>query len=273
MKSIVIKLGGSILNEIPDAFYEQIVLFFKEGKIKPILIHGGGPAITDVLNRFDVPTRFVQGIRYTDEETVEIVEMVLSGAMNKKLVRKIIQAGGKAMGLSGVDGGLFLAEQVDDKERLGLVGKIVEVKREWLDLLLDQGVIPVISPLSLDASSRLLNVNADQAAAKVAEIYGGRLIYVSDIPGILVQKGEDRQILHEATAAEILRYISEGEITGGMIPKVETALAALSQGASEAIIIDGHDPQALGASLLGEKVGTRIRWEEKSHASATHGDL
>lgn len=273
METVVVKVGGSTLEKVPHLFYEELVSAFHEGLIRPILVHGGGPAISDVLQKFQIPTRFVRGLRYTDEETVQVVEMVLSGMINKRIVREIVAAKGRAVGISGLDGNLFTASLLPNSDQVGLVGKVSSVNRELLTLLLDQGIIPVVSPVSMDAEGRLLNVNADQAAASIAESFGSSLLFLSDIPGIMVREGDGKKILRETNPAEIDRYIIEGEITGGMIPKVESALSALSHGAKEVMIIDGNRPGLLRFLLDGVPVGTRIQKEERNRVSANHGNL
>lgn len=273
METIVFKIGGSTFQKIPAFFYKELVSSFQKGMVRPILVHGGGPTITEILKIFQIPTKFVQGIRYTDRETVKVVEMVLSGTMNKELVRAIISAGGNAIGISGVDAGLFHAVQSPQHEKVGLVGEVTSVNHALLDLLLDQGLIPVISPVSMDEQGNPLNINADQAAAKVAESFSCKLAFLSDIPGIMIHDGEKRRILSEVSSAELYRYINEGEITGGMIPKVESALTALDHGATQVVILDGSNPDALISILQGESKGTRIRKEEPEHVSTAHGNL
>jgi acetylglutamate kinase len=221
---IVIKCGGSTLDALSDAFYQDLV---KIGAA--IVVHGGGPAINAQLKINGVEAKFVNGLRVTDAATLQIVQMVLIGKTNKEIVTRIQKAGGKAVGLSGIDGSLLVCEQADPA--LGFVGKVKKVNTDVLDKL--DGYIPVIAPLGVDENGQVYNINADVAAGAVAAAVGAkRLVLVTDVAGVM----KDGQIIEELNEKEIAEMIEDGTIYGGMIPKVNAALDGLAQGVSEVVI-------------------------------------
>lgn len=257
MGFMVIKCGGSVFDTLPDSFFQQVVGLQRSGEWMPILVHGGGPAISQMLKALDIPTTFVNGLRVTTPEVLDTVEMVLSGRINKQMVRKLKQCGGKAIGLSGVDGELLVVKQVADQQ-LGLVGEVVQVNSPLIKSLTEQGLIPVISPIGSDEQGTHYNVNADTAAAAIAGALKAPLCFVSDIPGIYVEEDGEQHVLSQASKAHLEALIQEQVITGGMVPKVEAALTALTQQAPEVVILDGTDESALLRFSQGEPVGTRI---------------
>ncbi|WP_178023384.1 acetylglutamate kinase [uncultured Paenibacillus sp.] len=255
----VMKCGGSTLAELPDSFFADLVQLQKDG-VKPVIVHGGGPAISDNLGKLGIESKFVGGLRYTSEEVLDVVEMVLAGSINKTVVRRINQNGGKALGLSGVDGSLLQAKPVVNSQEVGLVGDVTDVNAELIGGVLDLGYIPVIAPVGIDANGgQRYNINADTAAGAVASALGvSRMIVVTDVPGILKMTGTERKVLDSITVQQIEDMISTGEIYGGMIPKVRAAVACISGSVKEAVIVGGSEPGVLGKVLSGERIGTRI---------------
>jgi acetylglutamate kinase len=256
--SFVIKCGGSTLAALPDSFFHELASLVQNGW-KPILVHGGGPEITETLQRLGVTSRFVDGLRVTDEEVLDTVESVLAGTLNKRIVRRMQLQGIQAVGLSGSDGGLLEAKRVAD-HRVGFVGDIVRVNDHLLRGLSELGYVPVVSPIGADSTGQRYNVNADTAAGAVATALDARqLIVVTDVPGLWVEKDGERMILPEVTGLEIEDMIRKGDITGGMIPKVRAALQCLHGTVESVRIISGTDPLALTRALHGEAVGTQIQ--------------
>lgn len=258
-RSFVIKCGGSTLAALPDSFYAELRLLREEGW-SPVIVHGGGPAINDTLTRLGIESRFEGGLRVTSEEVLDVVEMVLSGAINKQVVRRLQAAGAPAVGLSGVDGGLIEAVPVENADCIGLVGEVAHVNGTLLNGILTLGYIPVVSPVGLDAQGAgRYNINADTAAGAVASAIGAsRLIVVTDVPGILRETERGRETVPVITEEEIRAMIASGAIYGGMIPKVEAALACLHGQVREVVIVDGSVPGILRHTLLVGDTGTRI---------------
>ncbi|KMJ59528.1 acetylglutamate kinase [Bacillus sp. LL01] len=259
MKSLVIKCGGSTIEKLPSTFYTELVELKTIHDIQPIIVHGGGPSISSLLSAMKVETTFVNGLRKTTEPVLEVVEMVLSGSMNKHLVRQVMKAGGIALGISGVDGKFLIAKPISNAEELGLVGEIVEVNRQILAPFMKQGIIPIISPVAVDNQGQHYNINADLAAAAIAEAFGSPLCMVTDVDGVLV--GDS--IAANLSDTEVAILIEESHITGGMIPKVNAAVSCLMKGVSKVGIINGSTPDALTQFTLSEcEVGTTFYLEE-----------
>ncbi|WP_058300528.1 acetylglutamate kinase [Gorillibacterium timonense] len=258
-QSFVIKCGGSTLAALPDSFYTDLRLLLEEGW-SPVIVHGGGPAINETLTKLGIESRFEGGLRVTSEEVLDVVEMVLSGKINKEIVRRLQAAGAPAVGLSGVDGGLIEAVPVENADRVGLVGDVVSVNGTLLGGIAKLGYIPVVSPVGLDANGAgRYNINADTAAGAVASALGAaKLIVVTDVPGILKETEKGKQVIPEAAEADIRAMIASGEIYGGMIPKVQAALACLNGNVREVVIVDGSVPDVLRRTLLAGDTGTRI---------------
>jgi acetylglutamate kinase len=263
-KTVVVKYGGNAMINaaLKAAVIQDLVLMNCVG-IKTVLVHGGGPEIEAMLNNLGKESRFVQGLRYTDEETMEVVQMVLCGKVNKDITALIQQAGGKALGLCGIDGGLLQARRYTKGEDLGLVGEIETVNTSVLDNVLSGGAIPVISSVALgvgDAAGHTLNVNADIAAAEIAvAIKAEKLILMTDVQGILRNVQDPDSLLKQLPRAELENLKKTGVVSKGMIPKTDCCSLALNGGVKKAHIIDGRLPHALLIELFtDEGIGTMI---------------
>ncbi|GIQ70001.1 acetylglutamate kinase [Xylanibacillus composti] len=255
----VMKCGGSTLAELPDAFFEELGSLQAEGMI-PVIVHGGGPAISETLAKLDIPSEFVGGLRKTSEAVLDVVEMVLAGRINKEIVRRIQSSGATALGVSGVDGMLIVAEPVPNADEIGFVGDVVDVQASLVRGIVDMGYMPVIAPIGIDRAGQRYNINADTAAGAVASHIGAeRMIVVTDVPGILrtADNGE-KQVMPAVTREEIEAMIDSGDIYGGMIPKVRAAMKCLHGQVQEVVIVDGKVPGILRQVLDGAAVGTRI---------------
>ncbi|MBX6770525.1 MAG: acetylglutamate kinase [Chloroflexi bacterium] len=262
-KTIVVKLGGSALGS-HDTTIEDVVICQRLG-IRIVLVHGGGTAISGWLKRLGKEARFINGLRVTDDETMDLVTMTLAGQVNKQLVSEIQRNGGRAIGICGMDGGLIRARLLDP--RLGRVGEVEQVNLDPLRALVSAGYIPVVAPIALGPDGLALNLNADTAAAALAAAMGAeKAIFLTDVPGVL---DADGRLISELTARETQRLIAEKVISGGMIPKVEAALRALD-GVKRSHIIDGRVAHALIAELFTDRgVGTMITAESNGHSETT----
>lgn len=264
-KIIVVKYGGNAMinSELKQQVMEDIVLMSLVG-VKVVLVHGGGPEITEMLEKIGKKSEFVDGLRVTDRETADVVQMVLAGKINKSLVNYLEVKGGRAIGLSGMDGHMITAEKKD--ERLGFVGKIVSVDATPVIDLLEKGYIPVISTVGCDGEGNIYNINADTAAAKIAAaIKAKRLISMTDIAGILRDKNDPSSLISEMDISDARRLMQEGVISGGMIPKVECCIDAVENGVERVIVLDGTIPHAiLIETLTNEGAGTMVS-KEKEH--------
>jgi acetylglutamate kinase len=264
-KTVVVKYGGSamISEELKTAVIQDVVLLSCVG-IRVVLVHGGGPEIEGMLKALGKESHFVRGLRYTDEETMEVVQMVLCGKVNKDITILIQQAGGRALGLSGIDGGLFRARRLrPDGEDLGLVGEIEFVDAALLNTLLDSAVIPVVSPVALglgDDTGRSLNINADTASAKIAcALKAEKLVLMTDVQGILRDVQDPDSLMKIINRAEVAGLEKDGIVTKGMIPKVDCCTLALDGGVKRTHIIDGRLPHALLIEVFtDEGIGTMI---------------
>ncbi len=256
-KIIVIKYGGNaMINEkLKDSVMRDIVLLSLIG-VKVVLVHGGGPEITDMLKKIGKETQFVDGLRVTDKETVDIAQMVLAGKINKSLVNLIQNKGGKSIGLSGIDGHMIEAKVKD--ERLGYVGEITNVNVQPILDVIEKGYIPVVSTIGCDSQGNVYNINADTAAAKIAgELRAESLISMTDISGILQDKDDPTTLIRKITLAEAPKLIEDGIISGGMLPKVECCTNAIKWGVNQVFIIDGTIPHSiLIETLTDEGIGT-----------------
>ena len=247
---LVIKYGGNAMinEELKQLVAEDIVLLALVG-VKVVLVHGGGPEITELMNAVGKKTEFIDGLRVTDKETMDIVQMVLSGKINKSLVSLLETKGGKAMGISGVDGKILKAKAKNEK--LGFVGEITSVNVEPLDDLLEKGYIPVVSTIASDDKGNAYNINGDTAAAYLAGALGAkRLIMMTDIRGVLKDKDDPSTLIPEITIKEAEKLHEEGVISGGMIPKVSCCVTALEKGVKKAIVLDGRVPHAILMELF-----------------------
>lgn len=254
---IVIKCGGSTMEQLPDAFFQAIAQLQADGK-PLVIVHGGGPAINAMLDRLQITPHFVDGMRVTCEDTLGVVEMVLCGSINKALVRRLTQAGAKAWGVSGMDGQTLIAEKTS--KPLGWVGEIRQVQTAIPETILSKGYVPVIAPLSVSADGAdLFNVNADVAAGAIAAALGAeKLIMVTDVPGIMRPQADgSKAVVTQTDPQEIAEMIADEVITGGMIPKVQAALDALGQGVRQVVICRGTAEDLL-AVCAGKAVGTTV---------------
>ncbi len=255
---VVIKFGGNAMgDEAAMAEFARDVVLMKQVGVNPIVVHGGGPMIDEMLTRLGIKSKFVRGKRVTDKATVEVVEMVLTGLVNKRIVQAIMDEGGRAVGLSGKDDDMMVC--VADDPELGFVGRPVEMNVQVLRDLFTAGIIPVVAPIATGmADNETFNVNADTAAGAIAgALKADRLLLLTDVAGVMDESGT---VLTELTPQQIREMIASGVIAGGMIPKTETALAALEQGVRAVAILDGRLPNALLLELFTEHgAGSLIR--------------
>ncbi len=262
-KVIVVKYGGNamISEELKLQVMEDLVLLWLIG-VKPVLVHGGGPEISDMLKKVGKQSEFVDGLRVTDKETAEIVQMVLAGKINKQLVNLLGEFGGNAVGISGIDGHLIEAKVKD--ERLGFVGEITNVNVKPILDLIEKEYIPVVSTVGCDKEGNVYNINADTAASYIAgAMKAERLITMTDIPGILRDVNDPDSIIKRVTTEEARQLFEEGVISGGMIPKVECCIEAIEKGVRRVTILDGRVPHALLLELLtDEGAGTLVKGTE-----------
>lgn len=262
-KIVVVKYGGNamISEELKMQVMEDIVLLWLIG-VKPVLVHGGGPEISEMLKKVGKESKFVDGLRVTDKETAEIVQMVLAGKINKQLVNLLGEFGGNAVGISGIDGHLIEAKVKD--ERLGFVGEITNVNVQPILDLIEKQYIPVVSTVGCDSEGNVYNINADTAASYIAgAMHAERLITMTDIPGILRDVNDPDSIIKRVNTEEARELFREGVITGGMIPKVECCIEAIEKGVRRVTILDGRVPHAVLLELLtDEGAGTLVKGME-----------
>ena len=258
-KIVVIKYGGNaMINEqLKQQVMEDIALLWLIG-VKVVLVHGGGPEISETMKRLGKQAQFVGGLRVTDKETVDIVQMVLAGKVNKTLVNLLQMKGGHAVGLSGIDGGIIEATMKD--EALGYVGKITRIRTQPITDLLEKNYIPVISTVASDRQGNTYNINGDTAAAYIAgALNAERLIMMTDIAGILRDKDDPSTLIPALTVKEAKSLFDEGVISGGMIPKVECCIEAIGKGVKHVVIMDGRVPHSILMELLtDEGAGTMV---------------
>ncbi len=256
-KIIVIKYGGNAMlnDELKEAVMGDILLLSLIG-IKVVLVHGGGPEISDMLNKVGAKSEFIDGLRVTDKKSVEIVQMVLAGKINKNLVNFIQSLGGKAMGLCGIDGAMIEAEKMDDVH--GYVGKITNIDPTPILDVLEKGYIPVIATVGCDKEGNVYNINADTAAAGIAGVLKAEsFISMTDIRGLLRDKDDEDSLIPVVKVSEAPELIQEGIISGGMIPKIECCIDAIRQGVNKVFILDGRVPHSiLIETLTDEGIGT-----------------
>lgn len=263
-KIVVIKYGGNAMinDKLKDSVIRDIVLLSLIG-VKVVLVHGGGPEITDMLQKIGKTSEFVNGLRVTDKETADIVQMVLAGKINKSLVNMIQIKGGKSIGLSGMDGHMIEARAKD--KRLGYVGEITGVNVAPILDVIEKGYIPVISTVGCDSEGNVYNINADTAAAKIAgELHAESLITLTDIAGILRDKDDPSTLIPQILVSQAPELIADGVISGGMIPKVECCTNAIKWGVHKVFIIDGRVPHSiLIETLTDEGIGTMFKGDEQ----------
>ena len=261
-KIVVVKYGGNAMinEELKQQVMEDIALLWLIG-VKVVLVHGGGPEISETMKKLGKQAVFIDGLRVTDRETVDIVQMVLAGKINKTLVNLIQMKGGHAVGLSGIDGGILEAKVKD--ERLGYVGEITKVRPQPIMDLLEKNYIPVVSTVAGDRLGNTYNINGDTAAAYLAGALGAeRLIMMTDIAGILRDKDDPATLIPQITVSEAKKLYDEGIISGGMIPKVDCCIEALEHGVNNVVIMDGRIPHSILMELLtDEGAGTMVMGE------------
>ncbi len=259
-KTVVVKYGGNAMvnEELKQQVMEDIVLLQLIG-VKIVMVHGGGPEISEMMNALGKKPEFVNGLRVTDKDTIDIVQMVLAGKVNKTLVNLLETKGAHAMGLSGIDGRLIEAEMKD--ERLGFVGSVKKINIKPVTDMLDAGYIPVVSTVGCDKTGNIYNINGDTAAAYIAgALEAERLIMMTDIAGILRDKDDPSTLLSELTVSEAAELFENGTISGGMIPKVECCITAINKGVKNAVVMDGRVPHSILMELLtDEGAGTLIK--------------
>jgi len=267
-RNIVVKYGGHAMeNGVSENFAQDIVLMKMTG-IDPIVVHGGGPQIGQMLARLQIPSTFVDGLRVTDQAAIEVVEMVLTGTINKQIVTGINAAGGRAVGISGKDGNLVIAKKLERMKMdpktlqsrlvdLGFVGVPEKVNGEVLSTIINSDLIPVVAPIGVGAKGETYNINADTVAGAVAgAMSAARLLLLTDVEGVLDREGK---LIPKLNVAEARALIADGTISGGMIPKIETAIDAVEAGVSGAVILDGRIPHVLLLELFTEHgAGTMI---------------
>lgn len=261
-KIIVIKYGGNAMinDELKLAVISDIVLLTCVG-IKVVLVHGGGPEISDMLSKIGKESKFINGLRYTDEESIEIVQMVLCGKVNKDLVSLIQGSGGKAVGICGLDGGLLKAKKLlGNGVDYGFVGDITEVNTEIITNITDKGNIPVIATVAGGENGEVYNINADTAAAKIASaLKAERLISLTDVVGVLKNPNDESTLIKKINVSEVPRLIKDGVISGGMKPKIDCCVEAIRQGVKSAVIVDGRVPHSILMEMFSDEgSGTMI---------------
>lgn len=260
-KTIVVKYGGNamISEELRRAVISDITLLSLVG-IRVVVVHGGGPEISEMLKKIGKESKFVDGLRYTDQETMDVVQQVLCGKVNKDLVATLNRMGGKAVGLCGIDGGLFQAEQLDEK--YGLVGEITQVCTEPVVNCLESGCIPVVSTVALGVDAETAyNINADTAAAKLAIALGAeRLLLLTDVRGLLRDPSDESTLIPEVNVSMVPGLVKDGIISGGMIPKVDCCVEAVRSGVHSTVILDGRIPHSILIELLSDEgIGTLFK--------------
>lgn len=258
-KTIVVKYGGNAMvnEELKNAVMRDIVLLSIVG-IKVVLVHGGGPEIDCMLDKMGKESKFINGLRYTDEETAEIVGMVLAGKVNKSLVSLIHHNNGRAIGLCGADGGMIQAIKLKGEVDLGFVGDIQKIDVDPINIAIDNGFIPVIATVGIDEEGQIYNINADTAAAAIAgALKAEKLISMTDIRGLLEDVNDEETLITKIKTSEIPKLVEKGIIAGGMIPKIESCASAINDGLKEAVIIDGRIKHSILIELFSDKgIGT-----------------
>mgnify|MGYP000962068905 CR=1 FL=1 len=258
-KIVVVKYGGNAMinPELKKAVMSDIILLSLVG-IKAVLIHGGGPEISQMLDKLGIETRFVDGLRYTDDKTAEVVQMVLAGKTNKDLVSLIGVLGGKALGLCGIDGGMIKARKLNGKPDLGFVGDIVSIDTSPILNALDSGYIPVIATVGVDENGQVYNINADTAAAAIASaLKAENMIMLTDIRGLMRDVKDENSLIPTVRLSEVEDLINQGIISGGMIPKVRSCENAVRNGVKKAFMIDGRIPHSILIEMFSDEgIGT-----------------
>ena len=258
-KIVVIKYGGNAMvdEELKQAVMDDIVLLSLIG-IQVVLVHGGGPEISDVMDKMGLESKFTGGLRQTDGEAVKVVQMVLAGKTNKDLVYRLQLSGGKAIGICGIDGGMIQADKLKSEHDLGFVGEITDTRAQIITDQLERGYIPVIATVGCDGEGNVYNINADTAAARIAsDLNAENLILMTDIRGLLRDKDDESTLIPVVNISEVPSLIKQDIISGGMIPKIESCVEAVRRGVNKAFIIDGRIPHSILIEMMtDEGIGT-----------------
>ncbi|MDE6361887.1 MAG: acetylglutamate kinase [Clostridia bacterium] len=261
-KIIVVKYGGNAMlnEELKKAVMNDIVLLSLVG-VKVVLVHGGGPEINDMLKRVGKESKFINGLRYTDDETADIVQMVLAGKVNKDLVKLLSGVGGKAVGFCGIDGNIITAKKKVGEVDLGNVGDIKSIDVDPILVTLENDYIPVIATVASGEDGKIYNINADTAAAAIASaLHAENLVLMTDVRGLLLDKDDESTLISEVKVSEVPKLIKKGIISGGMIPKIDCVVEAVRQGVDQAVIIDGRIKHSIIMDMLTNKgIGTLIK--------------
>ena len=260
-KRVVIKYGGAAMKDcsLKQKVIQDIVLMKFVG-MHPIIVHGGGPEINAMLKRLGIASSFIDGLRVTDQATMEIVEMVLGGKVNKEIVSGINASGGKAIGISGKDGGLIEAQALDLSGQMGFVGEVININPQIIETMIENGYIPVIAPIGVDNQGQSYNINADLVAAAIAvRMKADKLVLLTDVPGLLSDPQDSESLISVLNISEVAEYIANGTIAGGMIPKVHCCEEAVAGGVGRTHIIDGRVPHSILLEIFtDEGVGTMV---------------
>jgi len=260
-RKVVIKYGGAAMTEphLRQKVMQDIVLMHYVG-MRPIVVHGGGPEINRLLERLNIPSEFVNGLRVTDAAVMEVVEMVLGGKVNKEIVAGLNASGGKAIGLSGKDGNLIEAGPIYDSGQLGYVGEVRRINPQIIDTVIENGYIPVIAPIGIDDKQQTYNINADLVAAAIAvTIQADKLVLLTDVPGLLRDPSDSSSLISVLKVSDVPRLVDEGVIAGGMIPKVNCCVQAVTGGVGRTHIIDGRVPHSILLEIFTrEGIGTMV---------------
>lgn len=260
-KKVVIKYGGAAMGDcmLKEKIMQDIVLMKYVG-MHPIIVHGGGPEINIMLKRLNLKSEFVDGLRVTDHDTMEIVEMVLGGKVNKEIVAGINASGGKAIGISGKDGKLIMATPAEDSERMGFVGRVGQINPEIITTIIENGYIPVIAPIGMDEQRNSYNINADLVAAAIAvAMKADKLVLLTDVPGLLKDPKDPDTLISVLKTSEVVKYIEQGVISGGMTPKVQCCVEAVTGGVGRTHIVDGRVPHSILLEVFTRQgVGTMV---------------
>lgn len=260
-KRVVIKYGGAAMKDcqLKEKIMQDIVLMKYVG-MHPIVVHGGGPEINQMLGRLEIKSQFVNGLRVTDSATMEIVEMVLGGKVNKEIVSGINASGGKAIGISGKDGNLIEASSADLTGNMGFVGEVKEINPEIIETIIENGYIPVIAPIGIDKEQQSYNINADLVAGSIAvAMKADKLVLLTDVPGLLENPEKSESLISVLKVSEVNNYIARGIIAGGMLPKVKCCMESVRGGVDRTHIIDGRVPHSILLEIFtDEGVGTMV---------------
>ena len=260
-KKVVIKYGGAAMTDcnLKQKGMQDIGLMHYVG-MHPIVVHGGGPEINHLVNRFPIPSEFVDGLRVTDADTMEVVEMVLGGKVNKEIVAGLNASGGRAVGLSGKDGNLIEAGPMDYSGKMGFVGEVRRINPQIIETVIENGYIPVIAPIGIDAQQQTYNINADLVAAAVAvHMQADKLVLLTDVPGLLQDPADSSSLISILKVSDVERLVAEGVIAGGMTPKVRCCVEAVTGGVGRTHIIDGRVPHSILLEVFTrEGIGTMV---------------